>query len=156
MSLAKDCGGLESLPLKLMIVAIVAALSILPAADALSTLKNRDFLQRAESQLARIAAAAEGLAIFGPGNVRTISVDLSSDGSTRFYQLVMGDVASGSNASALVLELSTGSRMIRTLESPPACMTSSEGGPLKISVPVFQIRMTVTEGEDWLIIVEAS
>src|SRR5512137_3042702 len=117
MSITKDCSGLESLPLKLMIVAIVAALSILPAADALSTLKNRDFLQRAESQLARIAATAEGLAISGPGNVRTISVDLSSDGSTRFYQLVLGDDADGSNASALVLELSTGSRMIRMLES---------------------------------------
>ena len=156
MSLANDCQGLESLPLKLMIVAIVAALSILPAAEALSTLKNRDFLQRAESQLDRIASAAESLAIAGPGNVRTISVDLSSEGPTKFSRLVVGDSPNSSNASALVLELSSGSRMIRTLENPPACLTSSEGGPLEISMPIFRVRMTVTAGQNWLIVVEAS
>lgn len=152
--LRKDCRGLESLPLKLIIVATVAALSILPAADALGTLRNRDFLQRADSQLDRIASAAETLAITGPGNVRTLSVDLTSEGSVRFSRLIIGGNASGPNASVLILELSTGARMVRALEDPPVCMTSPSGAAVEISNPVFEMRMTAAMDDFGTIIVE--
>lgn len=146
MSLGSDRRGLESLPLKLAIVAIVAGISIVPAADALSTLRNREFVQMAASELDRIASVAETLAISGPGNARTLTVDFTSEGSVRFLALTIGDRLNGSNASALVLQLSTGASMVRTLSAPPICMTSSVGSAVEIEEPVFELKMTATAG----------
>ncbi len=155
MRVSKDCRALESLPLKLIIVAIIAALSVVPAADALESLRNRGLFQRAESQMDRIATAAESMAIAGPGNVRTLGIDLTSDGSLRFSSMAIGDRLNGSNASAIVLVLSNGARLVRTLTSPPVAMSSLEGGMLEIRVPCFQLRMSAVAAESgWHIVVE--
>jgi hypothetical protein len=142
MSLRRDDAGLESLPLKLMVVAVVASLSIIPAAEALDGMRTREFARKAGLQLATVVACAETLTVEGPGNVRTISLDFSGDGAVRFSRLIIGDAKDGANVSSVILELRSGAFVIRMADQPPAWMCSSTGGGLQISSPVLDLRMS--------------
>lgn len=137
-----DNAGLESLPLKLMVVAVVASLSIIPAAEALDGLRTREFFRKAELQLSRIVACAETLAVEGPGNIRTISLDFSGEGTVGFSRLTIGDAIDGANVSSIILELRNGAYLIKMADQPPAWMRSSSGGSLRISSPVLELRMS--------------
>jgi hypothetical protein len=75
MRLKLDIGALESLPLKLMIVAMVACMSVIPAGQALDELRDRDYVARAKLQLETVISAAQMLMIDGPGGVRTLRLD---------------------------------------------------------------------------------
>ncbi len=142
MHLARDDHGLESLPLKLMVVAIVASLSIIPAAEAMDSLRVRDFMRRADTQLAQLVSCAEMLTIDGPGNVRTFSLDFSGHGKERFSRLMIGDSPDGPNRSSVILELRGGGFIVRSACNPPARMCSTDKGCLVLDSPVSEIRMT--------------
>jgi len=142
MSLRCDNAGLESLPLKLMVVAVIASLSIIPASEALNGMRTRDFVRKAELQLATIVGCVETLAVEGPGNVRTISLDFRSEGTVGFLRLSIGDEKGGANVSSIILELRSGSRIIRTVDQPPAWMCSSSGRTLQTDSPIFELRMS--------------
>ncbi len=142
MSLSHDHAALESLPLKLLVVAVVASLSIIPAAEALEGMRTHEFIRKAEAQLAEIVACAEILMVNGPGNVRTISLDFSVDGKAGFSHLTLGDTKDGANCSSVILELRNGAHMIRTADQPSAWLSSANGSGLEISSPVFDLRMS--------------
>ncbi len=155
-ALGRDIAGLESLPLKLMIVGIVATLSIIPAGEALANLKNRDFVRRAELQLEKIATSAEILAIGGPGNVRTFSLDFTGQGSMRFERIVIGDERDGSNISSVVLHLRDGAIMARSANEPATWLMGPDGERLELTSPVFDLRMSCVVKENAnCVIVEA-
>lgn len=103
MSLRHDRSGLESLPLKLMIVAVVASLSIIPASEALDSLRVRDFARKAELQLDLVIGTAQVVGIEGPGSVRTLDLDLDGGTRMRFASLSIGDHRGGANMSSVVL-----------------------------------------------------
>ncbi len=153
MPIASDDRGLESLPLKLMVVAIVASLSIIPATEALDSLRGKDFERRAEVQLAQIVSCAKLLAVDGPGNVRSIALDFSGQGRERFSRLLVGDALDGRNSSSVVLELCGGGVIIRSVDQPPARLCSSQGGRLEISSPITGIRMTSVRADNSIFIV---
>ena len=138
----RDCAGLESLPLKLMIVAIVASLSIIPAAQALESMKNRDLFRKAEIQLGMIISSAEILAINGPGNIKTIALDFSGGGSLKFERLFIGDARDGANMTCVILRTTSGGAMIKSANEPAVWMTSPNQQRLEISVPTFNLRLT--------------
>jgi hypothetical protein len=142
MSLRCDNAGLESLPLKLMVVAVVASLSIIPAAEALNGMRTREFIRKAELQLATIVACVETLTVEGPGNVRTISLDFRGEGTVGFSRLTIGDAKDGANVSSIILELRSGAFIIKMADQPPAWMCSSAGRSLQISSPVLDLRMS--------------
>lgn len=135
MRLGRDTGGLESLPLKLIVVAVVAAMSIVPAADALNALKDRDFLRRAETQLEDLVWTAEVVSLEGPGSSRTVALDFSGEGRLRFERLTLGDHRDGANCTAARLTLSTGASVVRTAELPSAPMCGPDGGAVVLSSP---------------------
>lgn len=142
MSIRKDDSGLESLPLKLMVIAVVASLSIVPASQALDGLRTREFARKAELQLAVIASCAEVLALHGPGNIRTISADFGDQGADESFHLTIGDARNGTNASCIILETRNGRLIVKTLERPPVWLCSPEGTSLEIDSPVFNLRMS--------------
>lgn len=142
MSLRTDCSAMESIPLRLMIIAVVAALSIVPAAEALETLKTRDFVRRATLEVERVIAAAQIVGVEGPGSVRTVSLDFGGGGSARFKCLDIGDGAGGTNVSAAVLSLTTGARIFRSASDPPVCLRSAQGGVVHVSTPVVKLRLS--------------
>lgn len=141
MRLSRDPEGLESLPLRLLIVAAVAAMSVAPAAEALDTLQDRDFLTRAGLTLDKVVHVAQMLSMQGPGAARTVDVDLSSEGGLRAVRLVIGDCPDGPRRYAVVLELSSGAVLTRSAEDPPACMTSLLCASLETRSTELSLRM---------------
>lgn len=156
MRLHGDCSGIEAIPLRLMIIAIVASLSIVPAADMLQSLKNREFVRRTVVQLEDVVTTAEILAIEGPGSARTLALDFRGDGSLRFRGLHIGDADGGPNMSAAVLDLSNGAAIVRMTDTPPVWLRSADGESLEIVSPIFELRMCGTlEGQTFFVLVEA-
>jgi hypothetical protein len=142
MSLRTDSRGLESLPLKLMIIAVVASLSIVPAAEALNNLRNKDFVNRAELQLDTIVSTAQLLAVGGPGGVRTMELDFASEGSIAFERLVIGDGEGRANMSSVVLRFTNGAVMIKTCSDPPVWLRTKDDRGLVIDSPRLGLRMS--------------
>lgn len=132
---------MESIPLRLMIVAVVASVSIVPAANALQTLEDKEFLRRAGAQLDMVVACAQVVAIQGVGNVRTLELDFSGDSSIRFARLSFGDFEGGAYMSSVVLELSTGAKLVRTCSDPAVWICSGTFGPLEVSTQAFDLRL---------------
>ena len=156
MTLNRDGSALESIPLKLMIVAVVASLSVLPAAEALDGLRNRDFVRRAELQLDALMLAVQTLAVEGPGAVRTASLDFSCEGGLRFSSLTLGDREDGPCRSSVVLEFANGARMVRSALEPIVLMRSPDGCSLTVLQPVFDLRLTATmnDGASFVLVEE--
>lgn len=153
--MGEDRSGIEAIPLRLMIIAVVASLSIVPAADMLQNLKNREFVKRAILQLEGVIAAAEIVAIEGPGSVRTLELDFKGGDSMRFRGFRIGDLENGPNASAVVLELSNGASIIRMMSEPSAWLRSQEAHCLYAEKPVFDLRIEgVLEGQVFYILAE--
>jgi len=149
--------ALESIPLRLIIIAIVASMSILPAAEALDGLETREFLRRAEIQLDRIVTTAQILSVQGFGNVRTIRLDFSSGSDLGLDELRVGDKPGGSNVSSAVLVLNNGGLLAKTATNPP-CQISSRGmTALVCRMTTLDLRMTATmENGTSVIVVEMS
>jgi hypothetical protein len=156
MAIRDDCRAVESLPLRLMIVAVVVGLSVLPAAEALDTFRNRDLARRAALELDEIIGVAQAMAIQGPGNVRTLAVDLRGDGSLRFDTLTIGDSEEGPNLSSAVLRFKNGAAVSRAALEPPVWLRSASGGELTVDSPLFQLRLeSVLEERVLSIVAEA-
>ena len=151
-----DTAGLESIPLKLIIVAVVATMSVVPAAQALTGLENRDFGRRAEVQLDLIVTTAQVLTVQGPGNVRTISLDFSGEGSLQFERLCIGDPLGGPNSSSAKLVLNNGAVLTRVAQDPPCTFCSSSMACFVSSLDRIELRMAaVLDNRTTLVIVEA-
>jgi hypothetical protein len=148
MRLGRDTRGVESLPLKLIIVAVVATMSVVPAADALNALRDKDFLRRAEAQLEELVWTAEVVSLEGPGSSRTVVLDFSSDGGIRFDRLTVGDHRDGPNQTAVRLVLSTGSSIVRITDMPPVPMSGPDGGAVVVqsTTATMTVRCAIEDG----------
>lgn len=156
MRLRDDASALESIPLKLAIVAVVVALSIVPAADALESMRNKDFVSRAELQIEQIAHAAELVAMEGPGSARTLALDFSSGGSVGFFRLTVGDSDGGAAMNCIALKLSTGAYLTSMVDDPPAWLRGPSDDGVEVFDPVFELRMeNRLDGTSGYILVEA-
>ncbi|OGS56205.1 MAG: hypothetical protein A3K60_08815 [Euryarchaeota archaeon RBG_19FT_COMBO_56_21] len=141
MKLPSDRRAVEAIPLRLMIVAVVAAMSVLPAAQALETLKTREFLARASQQLDDIVGTADVLSVEGPGSVRTLSLDFTSSGRVGFASIDVGDLLEGVNSTTIVLRLTNGGTLIRTISNEGIGISTRDGGSLHLSSARFELRM---------------
>ena len=147
MSLRRDRHALESLPLRLMVVAIVAGLSVIPAAGALDALRDRSFLDRCSLQLNAIVSTAEVVGIEGTGARRSVEVDLSSDGALRAVELAIGGGPGEPTRSSIILELSSGRRMICQADEPFTWLASPAHERLVTSSASFTLVMSGAESE---------
>jgi hypothetical protein len=138
-----------------MVVGVVAALSILPAARALEAFENREFALRAGSQISDIIGEAQRLSINGPGNVRTLSIDLYSKSEVRFSQLTLGDRQGGPNMSSAIMELSNGAMLVCSAEHSSLWIRSSSGDSLVLTTPRFDLRLScVMDGRSPCVVAE--
>ena len=143
MPLVRDLYALEALPLRLLIIAIVAGLSIMPAADVLESLRDRSFIQRCELQLDTMMRTAQAISIEGLGAVRTVHLDFTSDGRLQMASLTVGDEWGKPCMTSIVLELSSGGRMVRTAMQPAIWLTSEGRDGLCIMAEAFDLRLEV-------------
>jgi hypothetical protein len=142
MTLARDERGLESLPLKLIIVAIIATMSVVPASQALESFRDRDYMMRAQVQLENIVSAAETLLVEGLGAVRTLQMDFERHGGAGFESLSIGDRRGGPNMSLVILRTNGGGVIAREAGEPQVWLRSTSGSSLDVRVPSFAIRLS--------------
>lgn len=155
MSMRSDDSGLESIPLKLMIVAVVATMSVLPAAQALTGLETREFARRADLQLDMIVTTAQVLTVQGPGNVRTLALDFTTDAQLGLHELRVGDRIKSPNSSSVILVLNNGAVMGRVASDPPCALCSRNMATLIVRQPDFDLRMVaVLENRTTVVLVE--
>lgn len=145
MPLHADLSAVEALPLRLLIVSVVAGLSVVPAADALQTLQNRGFLDRCSIQLESIVHTAQLISLEGIGSRRTIDVNLDSGGSLRMGSMSLGDMLGGPAMSSVILELSGGQKMIRQASEPFVWLASERHASLVVESPIFTLCLTASE-----------
>ena len=86
-----DKRALEGLPLKILISVMVIALSAQPLYASVSYLGYTQGLSRAMDEAQEIRRAALSAFIAGPGNIRTVSVDLGEGTSSFSIRLGGGD-----------------------------------------------------------------
>lgn len=142
MKLVGDQDALESLPLKLLIVAIVASMSVIPAGEALDGLRDRDFVARAKLELETVISVAQTLMLDGPGGARTIHMDFEGGGSRAFALLTIGDERGGPNMSAAVLRMKSGASLVRTATGPEVWMMGRSHDSLVIDEPRCDLRLS--------------
>ncbi len=142
MTVAWDERGLESLPLKLVIVAIIATMSVVPAGQTLDAFRDRDYMTRAEVQLESIVSAAETLLVEGPGAVRTLHLDFERQGRAGFESLSVGDRRGGPNMSLVILRTIGGAIMIRGASEPQVWLMGASGSSLDILILSFAVRLS--------------
>lgn len=146
MSIKRNHDALESLPLKMMIVAIVASMSVIPAGQALDGFRNRDYMTRIQLQLDGVISAAQTLMIEGPGGVRTLHFDFKKDGQMGFEGLSIGDERGGPNMSSVILRLAGGGMVVKTATEPQVWMMGNSGSALTIFNPAFDLRLSAQLG----------
>lgn len=144
---AGDCAGLEGLPLKLMVVSVVAALSVLPAAEALDTLRDRAFADRCAIQLDQVVSLAQTVSLEGAGASRVLRLDFRSEGALSMQSMSIGGGAGDPFTASVVLELSSGMRLFRSADEPFVWMASEELGPVVVYSEDFDLRMTAARHE---------
>ena len=142
MTLLSDCHALEALPLRLLIIAVVACLSIVPASDALESLRSKAFLQRCETQLEMAVRTSQLISMEGYGAARTVQLDFRSEGDLRMRSVTMGGGWGEPSMSSVILELSSGSRLIRTAVEPAIWMATENGTGLTLQAEMFDLRLT--------------
>ena len=140
-----DTQAVESLPLRLLVVAIVAGLSIMPAAGALDALRDRSFLDRCSVQLQTMVSTAEVVAMEGIGARRSLHVDLTSDGALSASELGIGGGPDEPTRSSVILELSSGRRMICQADGPFTWLASPAHERLVTRSTAFTLVMTASE-----------
>jgi len=143
LGLVHDTRALEALPLRLLVIAIAAGLSVVPAAEALESLRDRSFLQRCEVQLDAIIGTCQMISMEGYGAVRTVSLDFRSEGRLRMASLMIGDSWAEPGMTSVVLELTSGGKMIRTASEPAVWITSADHEGLRIDSESFSLRLSV-------------
>ncbi|MCJ7490440.1 MAG: hypothetical protein MUO87_09965 [Thermoplasmata archaeon] len=144
MTIKTDRNALEALPLRLLIVAVVAGLSVVPAAGALQTLQDRSFLDRCAVQLESIVNTAQVVSLEGFGSRRTIDLDFRSDGSLRMDRLGIGGGWTDPTLSSVVLELSSGRKFIRSADEPFVWLATESHECLDTSSPLFTLSLTAS------------
>jgi len=120
-----DKRALEGLPLKILISVLVIALSAQPLYDSLSYLGYTQDLSRAMDEAQEIRRAALSAFIAGPGNIRTVSVDLG-EGTSSFSIRLGGGDGDGSTRKIDVL-YQGGAAATLTFEGEGLCMLGSAG-----------------------------
>ncbi len=142
--------------MKMMIVAIVASLSIVPAAESLSNLRTRDFLNRVELQLESMISTVQQLTIGGPGGIRTIELDFTGKGKVAFESISIGDRLRGPNMSSIIVRFTNGAVLTKTSSEPPVWMRQESGQGLIVESECFDLKMSaLIDGRVEYILVEA-
>ena len=136
-----------------MIVAIVAGLSIGPAAGALHALEDRSFLHKCEIELQRLICTSQAVAMEGVGSSRVVDIDLSSNGRLRMISLTIGGERGDPWMASTVLELSSGRQMIRSASEPFVWIASTDLDQLVIGSTVFRalLHYDIVDGRSLVI-----
>jgi len=150
--LSRDLRGIEGLPLKLMIVALLVSLTLPVALTSLQGFSERLVSTAIESELDELEGAAISTFLGGPGSVRVVEMDIhmvSSGGS-----IELGGPR-GTLESHSIRFCEGDLQIIRYVDGLPLDISTRDGGSAMLWSPGGSFRMEcVSEGDEIWIMVE--
>ncbi|UCD92270.1 MAG: hypothetical protein JSV43_08660 [Methanobacteriota archaeon] len=153
--LSIDSKGLEGLPFRLLIVAVIMGISI-PAVLASWSNAERQHLENSlNSELNYLTVRIVQVYQAGPGNVVTVDVNLESGTFTEIEYVLVGDNLESAWRTAIRWKLSgQGENVIAIEDGIPVC--SNNGDALHLSPGWHSIYLETKKEESGLVFVEIS
>jgi hypothetical protein len=139
-----DQRGIEGMPLKLLLTSLLISLTLPCVLGALQGYERSTLVVELKLVVQKIRSAAISAYLAGPGNVRTVSIDLDGVGSC----ITLGG-RPGSDNSTVIRYYLQGSEMGSAfLLEPEVSIVSERGDQLRIEGPRAELRLEcVAEGE---------
>ena len=139
MPLSCDCRGIEGVPIKLLIVAIVLAITVPLIFSALRGFDRARVEQDLEAELEEFVSMVQVIYTSGPGNSVTIEFDIPGGAFTRVETVSFGDVPGGSMSSVIRYRLQGRAESWMVLENPNVPMTGLDNVPLEVASGHYEI-----------------
>lgn len=140
MRLWQNTLGIEGVPLKLMIVAIILAITV-PLI--FSSLRAYDFSrveQELIAELDEFVATVRMIYTSGPGNSALIMFDVPEGSFAKVECVRMGDALGGTMSSVVGHQLRGRQEVLRLIENPNVPLTSSDNDTLELLMGHHEIR----------------
>jgi type II secretory pathway pseudopilin PulG len=152
-----DRRGLEGLPLKLMIVALIVSVSAPAVLGSLESFERSTARTLLLSEAERLAAAAEEVFNSGEGNRRMISVDVPGNENGLDMSLEAG--GDPDSTASLSIRCLTSGQVTSTviMDHPTVRMTGPGGGPVTLGSGTHDLSLECQEVDGrTIVIVEES
>lgn len=153
----RDRQGIEGLPLKLLIVALLISISFPPVWQTLVYYDSTLTTEEAVEQAAKIRGCAASAFIAGEGNVRRVNVDLHRPMAGKGSSLVLGGFPD--SASSHVISVLNDGRQVGTipLQDPELQIVTMNGQQLSIGIGATTLVLRATAlGNSMVIIAGAA
>jgi hypothetical protein len=143
--LSRDRRGLEGLPLKLLIISLLMSIAFPLVIDSLEQYEETVSMASVRSQACDIKAAATTAYLAGPGNVRTVRVELAQGGG--IVQIELGGICQ--DPASMKLSCVVGHQATEVvMDSPPLNIVTKGGARICIESPGATIALECVEIDD--------
>ncbi len=139
MSLSCDPEGIEGVPIKLLVVAIVLAITVPLIFSALRSYDHARVEQGLEAELDEFVTMVQTIYVSGPGNGVTMEIDIPSGTFSRVETISFGDVLGGSMSSVIRYRLQGRAESLLVLKNPNVPMTGIDNSSLEIASGHYEI-----------------
>jgi hypothetical protein len=127
-----DSAGLEGLPLKLVIVAVIVGISTPIVYSGLHTYEKGKLDVQLRAEVGALADIARLVFSGGPGNAQIIEVDLSGGATSHVDYVLVGDVEGGAYQCCIRYRVKGSPEQSYLVEGPNVPLMSSAGAALKL------------------------
>lgn len=138
-----DEKGIEGLPFKILITAIVIGLATPAVLGGLSIFDRSQVYERILGTLLNFAEVAKQYYAAGGGS-EALDLDLRGGLWTRVEFVIMGDVLGGSTANVITFKLSGEEKQFLLIEKPRVPISTGDG-PLTLSEGLYSLRVEVAD-----------
>ena len=139
-------GGLEGLPLKLAIVAVVMAISSPIIYGSLRAYEAAKLEGQMGSEASAIAEMSKLLYVGGPGNAQPLTVNLRGGVTSSAEYMLVGDVPNGTYESCIRYRVRGLAEKTLLIESPNIPLQGIGGVPLKMMEGKHSLMLECKDG----------
>ena len=139
MSIARDAGAVEGLPLNLMVTMIVLAITV-PLVFGSFRTYDRDRTEAGlVSGIGDVIAAVQFVYTSGPGNSAAVDFKATPGSMTGIDYIIFGDEPGGDMVSAIRYKIQGRAESVVLVASPNVPMSTAGGTGLNISAGAYRI-----------------
>jgi hypothetical protein len=142
MGLPRDEGGIEGLPLQLLIVAIVAGITAPIVYAGLGAYDHGQVASRVEGEVLRLTRAAQQYAVAG-GGAETLTLDFRGGLFVSVEYVWIGDRPGGSFANVVRYRISGEGERVVLVERPTVSLAGPDNRTLALGAGTYEIHLEV-------------
>jgi hypothetical protein len=146
MRLRPGIGGLEGLPLKIAIVAVVMAISSPIIYGSLRAYESAKLEGQMGAEASAIAELAKLLFIGGAGNAQQLTVKLRGGATSNVDYMLVGDTTNGTYESCIRYRVKGMAEKTLLVSSPNVPLRGADGAPLKILEGKHSLMLECKDG----------